>query len=633
MRIYILLALFLCSFKPAFGQDLLPLEVYGSLPDIDMMTMSPSGESIAYRTTSSKRDMVVIYNFKKKKMIGGLDVSSILPSNIYFANEDTLILVAVENTRLFGFRGRHEISAGFSYRISENKVGQLLIPGNGIYEGQTGLGRVVGVSTDGRFAYMPAWKERGEYALMKVNLTGKRTPRSVKRGKYDAIDYFIHDDKILARELFDQDKDLHRVQSLINGEWKEIYREETEMINRSFVGLTADLKSLVMAAYNNDRVAYYTMALADGSISGPVFNPEDKDVESVISDINRVVQGVRYSGFRPSYDFFDERLDKLVKMVLKDVPDHAVTLVDYTSDFKNVIFKLEGVDTTGDYYLYRNGEFNYIASGYKNIPSDKIAQVFETKIKARDGLYIPTLLTLPMVEDLKNLPGIMLPHGGPESYDRIRFDWLAQFFASRGYLVMQPQFRGSTGFGWDYREKGHGEWGKKMQDDLTDTVKTMVKSGYLDPERVCIVGGSYGGYAALAGAAFTPDLYKCAIAFNGVADVHRMIKDLRREVGSKHSVIAYWNRVIEAGNVDENLMEDISPINHIEKIKIPILLVHGTRDEVVHYRQSENMYDELQDAGKNVRYVELEKGDHYLSEGHHRIQALKEFDEFIRKHL
>lgn len=630
---YFLLVLLLCQINTAWSEQLLPLEAYGSLPSIDMMTISPSGDSIAYRTTSSERDMVIIYNFKKKKMIGGLNVAAIRPSNIYFVNEDTLVLVAVDNTRLFGFRGRHEVSAGFSYRISENKVRQLLVPGDGIYAGQSGLGSVVGISTDGKYAYMPAWKNQGEFALMKVNLAGKRTPRSVKRGKHDAVDYFISNDIIVARELFDNDKDLHRVQSLIDGEWKEIFREETEIPRVAFVGLTADKESLVMKAYNNNRIAYYTMSLADGEVAGPLFNPKDKDVEYVIRDINRVVQGVQYSGFRPSYDFFDERLDKTVKQVMEQLPDHSVSLVDYTSDFKELIFKIEGVDTAGDFYLYRDGKFAHIASRYGDVPGDSIAQVFETKIKARDGLYIPTLLTLPNVEELKNLPGIMLPHGGPEAYDKIQFDWLAQFFASRGYLVMQPQFRGSDGFGWDFRSKGRGEWGRKMQDDLTDTVKTMVKSGYLDPERVCIVGGSYGGYAALAGAAFTPDLYKCAISFNGVSDIERMMRDDRYAAGSDHWVVAYWNKVISAGNVDENHLEDISPINHVDKIKIPVLLVHGTRDEVVSYRQSENMFDEMEDADKDVTYVELDKGDHYLSEGHHRIQALKEFDKFIKKHL
>lgn len=629
-----LLFVYLLNVGAAFGSEPLPVDVYGATPKVSMMAISPSGDSIAYRLTDSTRDMVIVYNLKKQKSAGGLDVGEIRPSNIYFVNDDTLILVAVKNAKLFGFRGRHDVSAAFSYKISDNKVGQLLVAGHGIYEGQTALGRVYGISNNGKFAYMPAWKTSGEYALMKVNLTGKRLPKTVKRGKHDAWDFFIYNDEMVARERFNNEKDLHRVESLIDGKWKEIYRNETSIPTKGFVGLTADLTSLVFSAYaDNGRVGYYTMALANGEIKGPVFNPDDKDVEYVISDINRVVHGVRYSGFRPTYDFFNPEVDKLVKKITAEMPDYSVQLVDFTSDWKSLIFKLTGIDSPGDFYLYQDGKFKFIASGRPDVPADKIYQVFETKIKARDGLYIPTLLTLPAVEELKKLPAIMLPHGGPESYDTIGFDYMAQYFASRGYLVMQPQFRGSDGFGWDFMQKGRGEWGRKMQDDLTDTVKTLVKSGYVDPDRICIVGGSYGGYAALAGAAFTPDVYKCAVSINGVSDIERMVRDERYAAGSDHWVVEYWRRVISAGEVDKDHLKDISPINHVDKIKIPVLLIHGTHDEVVPLRQSENMYDEMKDARKQVEYVELDKGDHYLSKSVHRMKALQAIHNFVMEYL
>lgn len=252
--------------------------------------------------------------------------------------------------------------------------------------------------------------------------------------------------------------------------------------------------------------------------------------------------------------------------------------------------------------------------------------------KLLDGLKIPLLLTLPSTT-LKSLPAILMPHGGPESYDKVSFDWLAQYFSSRGFLVIQPQFRGSDGFGAEFILKGRGEWGRKMQHDLTDAVKALIKSEYVDANRICIVGASYGGYAALAGAAFTPKLYQCAISINGVADVDQMLKDEKSEYGSDHWVLSYWQESIINGTIAEKHLEEISPITHVNNIQIPILLIHGEYDEVVPFSQSENMYEELKDAGKQVKFVELNKGDHHLSNAINRMEALKAIDKFIMNNI
>lgn len=622
------------TLNSAFAAEPLPVEVYGALPKTSMVVISPSGSRIAYRVTDGDKDMMIVYEISQQKMIGAVDLSEIRPSNSYFIDEQTLILVAVKNKRLWGFRGRHEISAAFSYNLNDKKVKQLLVPGDGIYEGQTRLGNIVGISSNGQHAYMPAWDTGDSYSLMRTKLVGRMKPRKVKRGISDAIDYFIYNDQIVARERYNNKKNLHIIETLKDGRWHKLFEEETEYRSKSFVGLTADIKNLVLLAESkNGRWGYYTMSLADGSINGPIFNPEDKDVETVLTDLNRIVYGVSYSGFRPTYDFFDETLNKRISELAKELPDHSITIVDYSPDWQHIVLKLDGLDSPGDYYLFSNGKLKFIASSRPDIPAEKIHQIFETSIKARDGLRIPTLITLPIVEKLEELPAIMLPHGGPESYDRIRFDWMAQYFASRGYLVIQPQFRGSTGFGSQFTLQGRGEWGRKMQDDLTDTLKTLVASGYVDKKRVCIVGASYGGYAALAGAAFTPEIYKCAISINGLSDIKRMLRDESREYGKKHWVVAYWNEVIAEGEVDKDHIAQISPINFVEDIKIPVLLLHGTLDEVVPDHQSENMFEELEDAGKTVEYIELPKGDHYLSGSENRMRALKEIDKFLQKYL
>jgi dipeptidyl aminopeptidase/acylaminoacyl peptidase len=283
--------------------------------------------------------------------------------------------------------------------------------------------------------------------------------------------------------------------------------------------------------------------------------------------------------------------------------------------------------------LYHDGSLSFLTASRPSIPPEKVHNVSDYQYQARDGMTIPSLLTLPIHKEAKHLPAIIMPHGGPESYDRKGFDYMAQYFASQGYAVIQPQFRGSRGFGLQHLWAGRGEWGRKMQDDLTDAVIDLADKGVIDKDKVCIVGGSYGGYLALAGATLTPDVYQCAVSINGVADVDCMVRTDRKDYGSDSWVISYWERVIGNGEYKDDHLEAISPINHVEKVKIPILLIHGEYDSVVKYRQSRDMASALEDAGKQVELVKLPKGDHHLSQASNRMKAMLVIDQFLNEHL
>jgi dipeptidyl aminopeptidase/acylaminoacyl peptidase len=294
---------------------------------------------------------------------------------------------------------------------------------------------------------------------------------------------------------------------------------------------------------------------------------------------------------------------------------------------------MDGEQSSGDYVLYQDGAINFLTSARPQIPAQAVHGVQEYNFKARDGLIIPSLVTMPLGVKAKNLPAIMLPHGGPESYDKLGFNWMTQYFASQGYVVIQPQFRGSKGFGPAHLMQGRGQWGREMQDDLTDAVNDLVAKGTIDKSRVCIVGASYGGYAALAGAAFTPELYKCVVSINGVSDVERMLYTEQRDHGSDHWVVSYWQEVIANGEVKQDHLAQISPINHVMKIKAPVLLIHGELDQTVPLKQSAEMFDELEDANKKVTFIELDNGDHYLSKEVNRVKALKAIDNFIKQYI
>jgi dipeptidyl aminopeptidase/acylaminoacyl peptidase len=257
------------------------------------------------------------------------------------------------------------------------------------------------------------------------------------------------------------------------------------------------------------------------------------------------------------------------------------------------------------------------------------------RYRARDGVEIPAYLTRPL--DAKGPTAlVVLPHGGPAARDVGGYDWLAHALASRGYAVLQPNFRGSAGFGEKWELAGHGEWGiGVMQNDLTDGVAAVVAAGIADPERVCIVGGSYGGYAALAGAAFTPELYRCAAAIAGVADLREMLSFERDKAGPASATVAYWRQAmgVEDAKSPVDHLNAASPAQHAERVRAPVLLIHGRDDTVVPIAQSRAMERALTAAGKSVQLVELDGEDHWLSRPRTRLETLQALDAFLAQHL
>ncbi|MBV9693956.1 MAG: S9 family peptidase, partial [Alphaproteobacteria bacterium] len=202
----------------------------------------------------------------------------------------------------------------------------------------------------------------------------------------------------------------------------------------------------------------------------------------------------------------------------------------------------------------------------------------------------------------------------------------------RGYAVLQPNFRGSIGYGVAFRNAGYGQWGRKMQDDITDGVKKLIADGIADPKKVCIVGGSYGGYAALAGATFTPDLYACAVSYAGIADV-RSILGMARGAGADSSAMHFWEDRVGVSYADSAALEAISPAFHAQNVRAPVLLLHSNMDTVVPIQQSERELNALQAAGKQVRFVRLEGSDHTLDHADARTTVLREIESFLAAHI
>ncbi len=641
IKFILLLIISIMSNQEGFAEEL-PIEAYSALPSMSLVTISPEGDRFAYRAVVNDADVMLVRDIKSGEMIGGFKLGDINPYDAYFASQDKLILHASTFKRIHRYRGRHYITTAYVYDLNTKNIEQLLVQGRDIRIGQRRLGDIAGFSPDMKYVYMPALIGDGKsfvpLNLMRVELDDPKRINVHKRGGEDTRKYFVDSEgNVIARERYNNKTNKHSIQALVDDDWKEIFTEQAEIRTKRFLGVTPDFKSLVMiAGLDGDRNAYYTLSLNDGSVSNPLFYREDASIGGVIKDKQQVVYGVYYRGFKPQYAFFDEKLTKSIQDIQNKVPNNTVRIVDHTPDWNRLILYIEGDQTSGDYYLSDNGQLSFLASSRPDVPSKSVAPIRAYAFAARDGLTIPVLVTYPLqhLQNLKNLPAIMMPHGGPQSHDKIGFDWLAQYFANRGYVVLQPQFRGSSGFGYEFTKKGHGEWGKKMQDDLTDAVVYFADQGLIDKNQVCIVGWSYGGYAALAGAAFAPDLYRCAISINGVSDVERMMVDERRDYGEDHWVVSYWDKIIRNEELDDDHLDAISPINYAKDIIAPILLIHGEDDTVVPTSQSESMADELEDEEKVFKFIKIEDEGHSIDNSNNgRHQVLKAIDTFLAKHL
>ncbi|MBS0472341.1 MAG: S9 family peptidase [Proteobacteria bacterium] len=379
------------------------------------------------------------------------------------------------------------------------------------------------------------------------------------------------------------------------------------------------------------------LALLDrlsGADDGVLYANPTYDVSEVIRDewTGRVI-GAAYIDDRPEFVYFDKDRQTLQSDIDKAFPGQIAHAVSLTRDGRTAIVEAEAPTMPpAYYYLDRSTDrATPIASEYPGLTSADLGEMRPYDYEARDGAKIHGFLTTPPGrKDAKGLPLVVMPHGGPDARDAIGFDWWAQFLANRGYAVFQPNYRGSTGYGRAYQAAGFQQWGLRMQDDITDGVKALIADGTANAKRICIVGASYGGYAALAGATFTPDLYACAVSFAGVSDLDRMLTEEKHSFGDHSGVVSFWESRI---GIDEAKLDAVSPALHADQVKIPILLMHGKLDTTVRIAQSEAERDALQRAGKSVSLVVFDTDDHYLSLAATRNAMLSTLERFLHDHI
>jgi len=356
-----------------------------------------------------------------------------------------------------------------------------------------------------------------------------------------------------------------------------------------------------------------------------------EDIRDPLSGL--LIGGVTNSD-TPRTILFDPALQAKFDKVARALAPETVTLTSTTPNLDRMIVLAEGPGDSGTYFLVdlAGGKVQAVAWRYPSILQDAVGAIRIVDYKAADGLQMQGILTLPPGRDAKSLPLVVLPHGGPEARDYARFDWWAQAFASRGYAVFQPNFRGSDGFGKAFRDAGHGEWGRKMQTDVSDGVAELARQGLVDPKRACIVGASYGGYVALAGVTVQQGLYRCAVSVAGLSDLNAFLFWREEKFGQTGQVDRIDHLFMGVTSAGDSSLRSLSPAHLASRADAPVLLVHGKDDTVVPIEQSLIMRDALSGAGKPVELVLLTGEDHWLSKAATRTQMLEESVSFVEKY-
>jgi len=386
------------------------------------------------------------------------------------------------------------------------------------------------------------------------------------------------------------------------------------------------------------RRGVYLYDLQNESFGPPIAENPDFDITS--ATVSREGKGVKrycYLAHVRICESGDANLNAHMRGVRKFFKDSAnVYVVDSSDDNQVLLLFVEGPSDAPAYYRYNTEkrQIQVVGMVQQSMTDRLLPTATLVEYAARDGVKLTGYLTRPPgAESATRLPLVMMPHGGPESRDHLTFDMYVEYLAARGYAVFQPNFRGSDGFGRTFAESGYGEWGRKMQDDINDALKLLVDRNIVDPQRVCIVGASYGGYAALAGATLNPELYRCVVSIAGISDLQEFLKSRRKKFGADSDVYQYWIKQIGDPERDAERIAEVSPLKHIDRIKAPILLAHGDADQIVPYAQSQQFKKLLDKSGRKTELITLEDEDHNGWSDEDERRVLDAFGTFLQTHL
>ena len=610
-----------------------PLETYGRLPYLEDIALSPDGSKLAFVRTNESARVLAIVQLSPNKLLGGSQVGETKLRHLGWADNDHLLITTSATGMPWGLRGADtewtQVHV-FDIRTMKLKTYPQEDSDIRVLNAVAGPVQVRHIGNDTVLFITGIYvQDRTRLALFKVNLTTHH--QSVVRLGSDATDGWLVDDagEIVTEENYYEKDQRWQMKIRRDGHWFEAESTRSPIDVPHVLGFGPTGDSVLVSTFDKGEPVWELLSLQDGKLGSPLEGGDDLNVPFEDPITHRMIGGIRIDD-QAKYVFFSPDLKSRWSSVVHAFPDERVDLVSCSADMMQFVVRVDGPANGYRYSLVNMNTARAVPVGYVY---DGLKEAFETRritYQAADGLQIPAYLTLPAGRPAAKLPLVVLPHGGPAVRDTLDFDWWAQAIASQGYAVLKPNYRGS----WtthSFMAAGFGEWGLKMQTDLSDGVRYLAKEGIIDPARVCIVGASYGGYAALAGVTLDPGVYRCAVSVAGLSDLKRMLQwvNERDRLGA-HTAGRYWDRFMGVQGPNDPALDAISPIRHIDKVNVPVLLVHGKDDTVVPYEQSEIMLKALTKANKKVELVTMKKEDHWLSRGETRLLMLQSSIAFLK---
>lgn len=622
-----------------------PIESYGRLPSVELMRLSPSGERYAFVAVVGESRKLVAATFDNK-LLQATAVGDNKVIQVQWADDGHLLLTTHSTFNdPVGFYRPYDLDSMIDIHLDNHTV-------TTIYKGvdsvaQTVVGYFGSGSAEGRpIGYFGGFTfdkgKLGDYYfpegevfrdLYQVDLDTGRTALLAKGEDRDHDWVVAPDGGIVAHSEYDDQ----------SGEW------------RLYAGKGRDQLLFTRTSPTDDIVL-----MGAGRSPGTVLVVDSSGIEDVAEEVT-VADGKRERLFgsvsvgeflfdpadgrligaltaeQPGAVFFDAALQQRYEATRKAFPGYQMHLVSYSRNLNRLIVLTDGGDDSGTYWMVdiASGKANVLGQRYPAIKPADVGPTRMVKYAAADGTALEGVLTLPPGVKTEKLPLVVMPHGGPfGAHDEIGFDWWAQAFAAAGYAVFQPNFRGSSGYGRDFRQAGFGQWGGKMLTDISDGIGPLAAQGLVDPKRVCIVGASYGGYAALAGVTLQQGIYRCSVSFAGIADLTGWLNWLTSNRRGDSSLARYVRAATGAkgsGSEVEAALNAISPLSFAARADAPILLIHGLDDLRVPADQSQAMAAALKRAHKPYELLTLKSEDHFLSREETRVAMLKAAVDFVKR--
>lgn len=497
---------------------------------------------------------------------------------------------------------------------------------------------------DDQHILMSAYKGEA-ISLFKVNVYTGRSEQVIRGSHYTFM--FVSDEDGKPRYRFDY-KPVAKTMELYEYQGEESWKK-IDVIKLDDIQEKKDFDLGDLVGIHNEDLVYRKKSETTGYYELVKFKSKEKKIEPFVSlpdkDILYPLSDLRsdeiigyvVDGDLTRHQYFSEENQKKYDQIAKAVGNYNFRFGSATDAFDKYIVKISGADDPLSFSLYdaKKGELKFMHNAYANISTKHLSYSANATYLARDGRKLRAYLLLPAdYQEGKRYPMVVLPHGGPQARDHSEYDDFAQFLSTRGYIVVKPNFRGSTGYGKEFEEAGYKQWGLRMQDDLDDVVNFMVKKGYTDPQKVCVVGISYGGYAALMAAVKQPELYRCSVSINGVTHLRDMMAYDAKQIDDDDLIEKYLYRRIGHPEVDKVALDENSPALQADKIKIPLLVVASTKDETVPIAQAKTLISALKKYKKDYKYITLEDSGHdpfYYREDIEKVY--REVDEFLAKYL